>query len=95
MIMKPEKSAFVLPVTTRANKQRQRLNLYGRCIQVAGNLRRRQVMYPNRQSYISFQAILFYKKEKCREGIWNSGKRLIRQKLQSGSFSNILSSIDW
>ena len=61
---KLEKSAFVLPVTTRTNKQRQGLNLYGRFIQMAGDLRRRQVMYPHGLSCTSFQASLFYKEEK-------------------------------
>ena len=32
--LKPEKPAFVLPVTTITNKQRQGLNLYGRFIQM-------------------------------------------------------------
>ena len=62
--LKREKLVFVLPVTTRTNKQRQGLNLYGHLIQVASDLRSGQVTYPSRLSYISFEASLFYKEEK-------------------------------
>ena len=42
--MKPEKTPkFRLPVTTKPNKQRQGLNLYGHFIQLAGDLRRWRV----------------------------------------------------
>ena len=48
--LKPEKPVILLPVTTRTNKQRQGLNLYGRFIQMAGDLRRRQLMCPQKPS---------------------------------------------
>ena len=39
--LKPEKTPeFRLPVSTKHNEQRQRLNLYGRFIQMASDLRR-------------------------------------------------------
>ena len=58
--MKPGRLAFVLLVTTRTNKQRQGLNLYGCFFQMASDLRRRRIMYPNRLSYICFQASIFF-----------------------------------
>ena len=62
--LKPEKSAFMLPVTTRTNKQRQGLNLYRCFIQMVSDLRRRWVIDPKRPSYISFQTNCFYKEKK-------------------------------
>ena len=47
---------FGLPVTTRPNKQRQELNLYGRSIQMAGDLRKWQIHTLTDHLVISFQA---------------------------------------
>ena len=76
-ILKPEQSGFVLPVTTRSNKQRQGLNSYGHFIQMAGDLRRWWLTYPKRPSYISSQPF-FISRKKCRKGVWNSEKPLSR-----------------
>ena len=61
-VVKPEKLAFVLPVTTRTNTQRQGLNLYVHFLQMAGDLRRWWVVDPKRRSYISFEASLFVRR---------------------------------
>ena len=58
--MKPEKTwEFRLPVTTKPNKQRQGLNLYGSFIQMAGDLRRWRVHTLTDHFVFSFQARLF------------------------------------
>ena len=60
MNMKLEKTrAFTLPVTTKPNKQGQRLNLHGCFIQMACDLRRRWVHTLTDHLTFSFQASLF------------------------------------
>ena len=60
MLLKLEKALeFRLPVTTKPNKQRQGLNLHGRFIQTASNLRRRQVHTLTDHLVLSFQAKIF------------------------------------
>ena len=60
MIVKPEKTLeFGLPVTTKPNKQRQGLNLYGRFIQMAGDLRRWRVHTLTDHLVFSLQAKVF------------------------------------
>ena len=61
-MLKLEKLAFVLPITTRTNKWRPGLNLYGHFIQMASDLRRRWVTYPQKTHLnILSQADLCYK----------------------------------
>ena len=52
----------MLPVTAEPISK-DGLNLYGRSLLVADDLRRQRVRYPNKLSYICFQADLFYKEE--------------------------------
>ena len=60
VILKPEKTpAFGLPVTTKPNKQWQRLNLYGSFIQMAGDLRRWWVHSLTDHLLFSFQPSIF------------------------------------
>ena len=60
MLLKPEKTpAFGLPVTTKPNKQRQRLNLYGHFVQMAGDLRRWWFHTLTDHLVFSFQAKVF------------------------------------
>ena len=63
--MKPEKTLeFGLPVTTKPSKQRQGLNLYGRFIQMAGDLRRWQAHTLTDHLVFSFQANVFIARNK-------------------------------
>ena len=58
--LKPEKTLeFGLPVTTKPSKQRQGLHLYGRFIQMAGDLRRWQAHTLTDHLVFSFQAKVF------------------------------------
>ena len=60
LILKLEKAPeFGLPVTTKHNKQWQRLNLYGHFIQMAGNLRRWRVHTLTDHLVFSFQGKVF------------------------------------
>ena len=59
-MLKPEKTrAFGLPVATKPNKQRQRLNLCGHFIHKAGDLRRWRVRTLTDQLAFPFQANVF------------------------------------
>ena len=62
--LKPEKPAFVLPVTTITNKQRQGLNLYGRFIQMTGDLGRWRVCTLTDCLPFPFKSAFFYKRAK-------------------------------
>ena len=66
VLLKLEKLAFVLPVTTRTDEERQGLNLYGRFFQAAGDLRRWQVMCPKTRLNIPSQTDLFIRRRKNR-----------------------------
>ena len=83
--MKPEKTpAFGLPVTTKPNKQWQRLNLYGRFIQMASDLRRWWAHTLTDHLFFSFQVNLYIPQNKqgaVRWGLWDSG-RIRWKKLQ-------------
>ena len=60
MVLKLEKTpAFGLPVTTKPNKQRQGLNLYGHFIQTVGDLRSWQAHTLTDHLVFSFQAKVF------------------------------------
>ena len=85
--MKPEKTwEFRLPVTTKPNKQRQGLNLYGSFIQMAGDLRRWRVHTLTDYRVFSFQANVFIAGDKhdVVRGFENQGKvNWIRKKTTS------------
>ena len=85
--MKPEKTwEFRLPVTTKPNKQRQGLNLYGSFIQMAGDLRRWRVHTLTDYLVFSFQANVFIAgdKQDVVRGFENQGKvNWIRKKTTS------------
>ena len=51
-------------------------------------------LHPNMRLTFPFTPA-FLQGEKCRQGIWNSGKRLIGQKPQSGRLPDTLSSAGW
>ena len=59
IVLKPEKVAFVLPVTARTNKQRQGLDLCWCFIQMASDLRRWWVHTLTDHLFFSFQANVF------------------------------------
>ena len=87
-ILKPEKPAFVLPVTYQTQQAETGIGslwvLYSdgqQCKKMVG-------LYPNRPSYIPFQTAPFHKEKK------SVGKRFgIQGKIQSDKSCSILSSV--
>ena len=63
-ILESEKPVFVLPVTTRTNKQKHGLTLHGCFIQMAGDLRGQGVTYPQKSSSHLISNQSFYKEKK-------------------------------